>query len=94
MALVVGEKMRCLLCGQSLGSEQITAFPAFLPPNHELCSFSDAAFHRACFERDARSAAVSILFARYRSIWDSRPSGLQSVEEIDSWGREAFKNFP
>jgi hypothetical protein len=74
--------------------EDIVSFPAFLRSAHELGSFSDAAFHRMCFENHPRAADVSALYARYRAIWDSRPKDLKSLDEMEAWGRQAFKNFP
>lgn len=95
MAVIVRGKSRCRLCGRILEEDdEIVGFPAFLPPGHELSIFSEAAFHVRCFTADPRSPAVRSLFARYESIWASRPENLTSLDEIESWGREAFKDFP
>jgi hypothetical protein len=95
MALFFRGKSICPLCGVEMKEDdEIVAFPAFLPSHHQLASFSDAAFHRTCFEKDPRSERVKELYRRYRAIWDSRPRELKTLEEIDAWGREAFKGFP
>jgi hypothetical protein len=95
MALIFHGKSACQLCGGVLAeNDDLVAFPAFLPAAHGLFPFSDAAFHRTCFERDPRAAGVDALYARWRSICDSRPMDLKSVEEMDAWAVDAFKHFP
>ena len=95
MALVIPGKSVCHLCGAVLQEhDEVEAFPAFLPPSHELGDFSDAVFHSKCFEADPRAQDVRALYRRYREIWDSRPRDLKTLEEIEAWGRQAFKDFP
>ncbi|MBX3263015.1 MAG: hypothetical protein KF782_25290 [Labilithrix sp.] len=95
MALILLGKTRCLLCSNPIQSgEDVVAFPAFLPTTHELTFFSDAPFHRICFDADSRNESVNKLYRKYREIWDSRPKHLNKMEEIEAWGRKAFKNFP
>lgn len=95
MALILSGKTSCQLCGRPIhAGDDVVAFPAFLPTTHELSFFSDAPFHRDCFDADPRAAQVDELYRRYRAIWDSRPKHLKNMEEIEAWGREAFKNFP
>jgi hypothetical protein len=95
MAILIPGKTACPLCAKTImAGDETRAFPAFLPASHALHVFSDAAFHRHCFEADARAASVDALYARYRAIWDSRPKELKTLQEIDAWGREAFKDFP
>lgn len=95
MALIFPGTTACPLCDQVLTeADEIVSFPAFLRRDHELASFSDAAFHRVCFDSHPRAADVSALYARYRAIWDSRPKDLKSLEEMEAWGREALKGFP
>lgn len=94
MALIFPGKTPCLLCGQPLQSvDDVVALPAFLPPTHELSFFSDGAFHRRCFDADPRAERVNELYTRYRAIWESRPKHLKTPDEIETWGREAFKDF-
>lgn len=95
MALIILGKTVCFLCGKPLmEGDDMVAFPAFLKNTHELGRFSDAALHRMCFERAPQRQAVEALFCRFEAIWESRPRELKTLEEIESWGREAFKNFP
>ena len=95
MAFVIPGRSICRLCGARFGSQDdVVSFPAFIPSTHPLATFSDGVFHRACFLADARSVDVELLYARYRTIWDARPRDLKTLEEINAWGKEAFKNFP
>ncbi len=95
MAIIIAGKTVCILCGKRIErGDDITSFPAFLPNTHELGRFSDAAFHRSCFEKSPERDAVMDLYERYRAIWDSRPRDLKTVEEMEAWGKEAFKGFP
>lgn len=95
MALILPGKTVCGLCKKSIQvGDDVVSFPAFLPVAHELSFFSDAPFHRRCFEIDPRAAQVNEVYSRYRAIWDSRPKHLKDMAEIEAWGREAFKNFP
>jgi hypothetical protein len=95
MALIFPGQTRCVLCHELIQrGDDVVAFPAFLPATHELSVFSDAPSHRACFEADPRAELVNELYRRYRAIWDSRPKHLKNMEEIEAWGRDAFKNFP
>ena len=95
MAITIIGKTVCILCGTRIErNDDIISFPAFLPNTHELRRFSDAAFHRNCFENAPERDRVIDLYARYRAIWDSRPRELKTVEEMEAWGKEAFKGFP
>ena len=95
MALVLPGKTVCPLCGKVIEKgDEVTSFPAFLPSTHELSRFSDAAFHRDCFEKSPERSAVTALYERYRAIWESRPGHLKTLEEMEAWGKEAFKDFP
>jgi hypothetical protein len=93
--MIIRGKSTCPLCGSVITEDDdVVAFPAFLASEHEFGSFSDTAFHRTCFEQDARSGRVNDLYRRYREIWDSRPRHLKTLKEMEAWGREAFKDFP
>jgi hypothetical protein len=95
MALVFPAITPCGLCKQPIqAGVDVVSFPAFLPTTHELTLFSDAPFHRGCFEADPRAVQVNQLYGRYREIWESRPKHLKDLAEIEAWGREAFKSFP
>lgn len=73
--------------------DDIDGFPEFLKPTHPLARFSDAAFHKACWEKAPERAAVMEVYGRYLAIWATRPNELTSLDEIDVWAREAFKDF-
>ena len=94
MAIVISGKTKCVLCGETILSPgDAVAFPSFIPPGHELSRFSDAAFHRHCFETWEGHRALLELYKKYREIWQSRPANLRSIEEIDAWGKVAFREL-
>ncbi len=94
MALVFPGKTTCALCGQIIhDAMDIVAFPAFLAPRHRLYRFADGAFHISCFANWPESQELERLYKRYREIWESRPTNLTSLQEIEEWGRSAFKEF-
>ncbi len=93
MALIILGKTECTLCGKPLlENDEVVGFPAFLPTQHQLSQFSDAAFHKACFDNAPEHQAVEDLYRQYRIIWDSRPD-LKDIQEIEAWGKEVFKEF-
>ena len=94
MALVLRGETPCVVCGRPLlVDDDIDGFPAFLKPTHPLARFSDAAFHKACWEKARERAAVMEVYGRYLAIWAKRSEELTSPEEIEAWAREAFKDF-
>ena len=93
MALVVAGKTRCPLCGNVLASsDELVAFPAFLGAKHRLSDFSDAAFHRSCFQSHPLAPEVQRIYERYQQVWASRPRGL-GLAAIEEWGKQAFREF-
>lgn len=95
MALGIHGKFVCSICGKVIGDqEESVGFPPFLPQDHPLVVFSDSIMHKECFVADHRSGDVMDLYARYKSIWDSRPRDLKTMKEIEEWGRRAFRDFP
>lgn len=93
MVLVFYGKSECGICNQAVQVEDAKAFPAFLKPTHPLHRFSDAIFHRACFEEDPEHNEVDRLFVRFLEIWISRPRDLKTKEEIEAWARTDLKNL-
>jgi hypothetical protein len=94
MALIFPGKTTCALCGQVIHSTKaVLAYPAFLPPGHRLYPFTDAAFQTHCLASWPESQELEHLYRRYREIWDSRPTNLSSLQEIEEWGKKAFKEF-
>jgi len=93
MALVLEKKSECQICGKLIEmSDDVKMFPAFLGTSHPLHRYSDAVFHRRCFEASPDRNEVERLFAKFRYIWDHRPPNL-TTEEIEMWGRSAFAEF-
>lgn len=94
MAIIILGKTDCGICGRPIErTSDATSFPAFLPPEHKLARFSDDAFHTACFDACPERPLVEAAYEKYRQIWESRPRGLRSLEEIEAWGKEAFRNL-
>lgn len=94
MALLERGRTLCGLCGKTIRTrDEVVSFPAFLPETHRLARFSDAAFHRACFERSSDRQSVERLYALHQEIWASRPRELRTVAEMDAWARDAFSNL-
>jgi hypothetical protein len=88
MALLIRGKSICPLCGAVIGiSDEVSALPAFLPLGHRLARFSDAAFHRHCFEASADRVEVEQLLAR---IKDEMAAGPKTLDEYEAW----VKNLP
>ena len=90
MALVIVGTSRCALCDGVLQNDQdVTAFPAFLPPKHRLWRYSDAAFHARCFTTWTERSAFEALYQRAQALWNTRPRDLSTTAEMDAWSREA-----
>lgn len=94
MALFFPGKTACILCGQViLRSEDAIGFPAFLPKQHRLQRFSDSVFHIRCYQAWPEKTDFEQIYRKYLEIWDSRPRNLDSLKDIEDWGRDAFKDF-
>ncbi len=95
MALIISGKSVCPLCKKVMREcEGLIAFPAFLPHSHKFGKFSDAAFHKMCFEADPDASSVNDMHYVYQKIMDSRPKDLKTMKEIDEWTKEAFQDWP
>jgi hypothetical protein len=91
MAIIIAGESRCPICGKVIDKGvAVATFPAFLPRGHELSAFSDAAFHRACFDAHPSAARVKDLYARYQRVWDDRPRDLKTLADVEAWQRAAF----
>lgn len=94
MALLYPGQTICPLCGKVILKDQaVVGFPAFLKKTHALAAYSDAAFHKECFDKSPDRFAVTKLFDRNQQIWRNRPRGLKTQKEIDEWGKLAFAEF-
>ena len=86
---------KCSICHEVIEkSEDLMGFPAFIPYDHKYGLFSDAALHKACYEKHPDREAVDGLLAAYKMILNSRPRNLKTLEEMEVWSREAFKDWP
>jgi len=84
----------CPLCGEAiLPDDAVVGFPAFLKATHVLANYSDAAFHKACFDKSPDAEKVAELYNRYRKVWESRPQSLKPGPETDAWAASAFSEF-
>ena len=94
MALIFTGKTICPFCGKViLANDAVVAFPAFLKKSHPLAKYSDAAFHKECFDKSPDAQEVARLFERYNQIWEKRPKNIKSRKDIDAWGKSAFAEF-
>ncbi len=94
MAIVIDGSSVCAVCNQRIDSvNNAFAFPAFIPQSHRLAKFSDCVIHRECFAKCEECIEVQLLYERYRTIWDSRPNDLKSLEEFEAWGTVAFRGL-
>lgn len=94
MALFIPGKSVCVLCGQPiLKREEVACFPAFLPNEHRFHNFSDSVFHEKCYETWPNREEFDQLYRRFREAWENRPKNLKSLEEIEEWGKQAFKDL-
>jgi len=93
MVLFFYGESKCGICGQAVHADDAKAFPAFLRPTHPLHRFSDAVFHRICFDEAPEHNEVDRLFTRFLEIWVVRSRNLKTKEEIDAWGKDKFTEF-
>jgi hypothetical protein len=84
MAIVIPGKSCCVLCGELIATPEIAiAFPAFIPPRHELARFSDQVFHRECYVRWHEHNRFQALYDAYLQIWSSRPPFTRMLIRVD-----------
>ena len=72
MAIILRGKTPCRICGEVLGNtDQVLGVPAFIADDSDsLWQYSDAAFHRSCFQDwDMRDEFV----ARFNTTMSSFP---------------------
>ena len=95
MALIILGKSTCPLCKKTLEkNDELKAYPAFLPYDHRFGKFSDAAFHKSCAEADPDFQSVEDMLYVFNKIIDGRPKDLKSAEEIETWHKDAFQDWP
>jgi hypothetical protein len=93
MALFMSGQTQCAICRRVIASrEEAFATTAFLKNTHPLAKFSDAVFHRRCFEECPERNAVLQLLSRVQEVMSRRPTNL-SMEEDEAWVRQAMQEF-
>ena len=71
MAMIIRGKSLCPLCNEPMQEgQELKAFPAFLPNDHRFGRFSDAAFHKACFEKDPEGQDADMMLYVWQKIFD------------------------
>jgi hypothetical protein len=91
MAIFLAGKSRCRLCGQIIESlVDVVATPPFLRATHRLANFSDAVFHRECFEHSPDHAEVERLLTKFKDIMKDAPP---TIEGYEQWVAKALKEF-
>jgi len=94
MVMFFPGRTKCLICKNVIEkSDDAVGFPALLKAGHRLHSYSDSALHRECFAASPDKAEVERLYSRFRQIWDERPKGVKTLDEIEEWGKSAFKEL-
>lgn len=94
MVLLLPGHTKCRLCSAViLENDEVVGFPAFLTTAHRFHQFSDSVFHERCFEACPERDAVLAVYTRWSEIWDARPRDLKTLEAMEAWGIEAFRNF-
>ena len=91
MALFLAGKTCCAICGRVIArAEDAVATQAFLRSSHPFARYSDAAFHRDCFERSPDRPQVEALMARWKEVMRQAPS---TLAEYEKWIAQAVKEF-
>ena len=94
MAIIFKGESECPICQKVIEiSDEEVVFPAFLNQTHPLYRYSDEVFHKHCFESSPDRDEVERLYSRFREIWTTRPLDLKTVEEMEAWGKSAFRDF-
>lgn len=94
MALFFPGKTVCLLCTKVIFTDnEAISFPAFIPKSHSLHKFSDGVFHKICFQNWEERERFERLYQKNQEIWESRPKNLKTLDEIETWGRQAFSEI-
>lgn len=86
MAQFFPGKTECALCNAVIGPEdEPTLLPAFLARNHRLWQFSDASFHRRCYEAWSEREYIEDLLAGLMKLNALRPAPPAGMESFGSW---------
>jgi hypothetical protein len=86
MALIFRGMTECGICrGTIEQGDDVVAFSHFLEPEDPLVSYSDAAFHVACFAADPNKQELELAWAECLRINGSRPKDVKTDEERQTW---------
>ena len=91
MALFSSGKSICPLCGRIIEHlDDAVATPAFLRGTHRLAIFSDAVFHKECFDRCQERKEVDQLLSRFKEKMKEAPS---TLAEYEKWAAIVLDEF-
>lgn len=91
MAFFLPGKTDCAICGKAIfRAEDAVGTQAFLRPSHPLAKYSDAVFHRDCFEHSPDRPQVEALVSRWKDVMRQAPS---TLDEYEKWVANASKEF-
>ena len=91
MPIVEWGKTACGVCGKPVFREDASvSTPAFLRQTHPFWRYSDALFHRTCFEDSPDRVELERLLARYQEVRSQAPKTLEAYEV---WAKHAMKEF-
>lgn len=93
MSMFFPGRTKCIICGKSVETvADCFGIPAFIPPGHKFSGFSDACFHRDCYDAWTDRLEFQKLYEQYINLWNTRPSDL-SPDEIEKWAEKYLMNF-
>lgn len=79
-------KTTCALCSAAITEEaDKIAFPEFLPEGHHLRQYSNAVFHRKCFNEWQRRDEFLEIFERWKRIYRERPMPPNDIKNFSDW---------
>jgi hypothetical protein len=49
--------------------------------------------HSWCFDACPDKPELERIYSTFRAIWNSRPRDPEAVDEMEAWGKSAFRDF-
>jgi hypothetical protein len=92
MAHLIEGVTKCAICDRIIERDAFLS-PPFLPKEHRLWRYSDAAFHRQCVLDWAEHDLFEGLLDRYLSIRKQMPKNLTQYDEVDDYLTKAQADF-
>ncbi|REJ75390.1 MAG: hypothetical protein DWQ47_07880 [Acidobacteria bacterium] len=94
MAIVIEGRTKCPLCSRTVSDrDEIRAFTAFLPKQHKLWRYSDAAFHEDCFSSWEHRRFFEEVWDARNDLWSERPDVPHDSSEARDWYSEFTSSF-